>query len=119
MDKFIVAEINKSWEGNFDENTPLSELISQKLEAVVNTNHKRGYKLIDWKFISAIKGNLLNETIIAIFIRERDYIIGKTEREHQQYIKCLDCERTSYNENDIKYRFCGHCKKYHHNQQAQ
>lgn len=113
MEKFIVAEINKSWEGNFDENTPLSELICQRFETVINTNNKRGYKLSDWRFTSLINNGLLNETIIAVFVRERDYIIGKTEREHQQFIKCLACGKTSYHPDDVKHLYCGHCNKFH------
>lgn len=28
-------------------------------------------------------------------------------------IKCLICNRTSYNINDVKYKFCGNCNQYH------
>lgn len=28
-------------------------------------------------------------------------------------ITCLVCGRTSYNNNDIAYLYCGHCKAYH------
>ncbi len=41
MEKFIVAEITKNW----NTETPVKELISQKFELVINTNAARGYKL--------------------------------------------------------------------------
>ena len=28
-------------------------------------------------------------------------------------IKCLVCGRTSWNENDVKNRYCGNCHQYH------
>jgi len=39
------------------------------------------------------------------------YILG--EHEGKEYIKCLTCSRTSFNLNDIKERYCSHCKKFH------
>ncbi len=32
----------------------------------------------------------------------------------QPGIKCLDCGWTSYNHNDVAYRYCGHCDKFHY-----
>lgn len=63
MNKFIVAEITKNWTNQ----TPATELLSQKLEMVINTNDARGYKLVDWKISQVIYGNVFTETIIAIF----------------------------------------------------
>lgn len=82
MQQFIVAEISKSWEGNFDENTPLSELIARKFEAIINTNYTRGYRLYDWRFSTSIdEKGILNETIIAVF--ELDPRIPVIPVEHQ------------------------------------
>lgn len=63
MNKFIVAEVSKNW----DKQTPVAELLSQKFEEVINVNSERGYKLIDWKISSVVSEGVLNETIIAIF----------------------------------------------------
>jgi hypothetical protein len=41
------------------------------------------------------------------------YVLVETERLHQQGITCLTCGRTSYNQNDIKFLYCGHCNKFH------
>lgn len=30
-----------------------------------------------------------------------------------EYIRCLRCQMTSYNKNDIANRYCGYCKKFH------
>jgi ribosomal protein L37E len=45
--------------------------------------------------------------------KEKGYVFTVTERLHQQGIKCLECGRTSYNPNDIKFLYCGHCNKFH------
>jgi hypothetical protein len=67
MQRFIVAEIAKSW----DKNTPADDLLSQRFERVLNVNFERGYRLIEWKISSVINAEVLTETIIAIFeIRE-------------------------------------------------
>ncbi len=63
MQKFIVAEITKNWTNE----TPVSDLLSQQFEMVINTNYERGYKLIEWKASSAYYNEVLTETIIAIF----------------------------------------------------
>jgi hypothetical protein len=76
MKKFIVAEISKNWDGNFDENTPMSGLINQKFEEVINVNYHRGYNLSEWQFSNAFdrKGHL-NETILALFVLDETRII--------------------------------------------
>lgn len=61
--KFIVAEVTKNWTPE----TPVSDLLSQRFELVINTNFQRGYKLIDWKVSQTSNQNVLTETIIAIF----------------------------------------------------
>lgn len=42
---------------------------------------------------------------------------GRTYRishaDGRQTITCLVCGMTSYNENDVNHRFCGHCNKFH------
>jgi predicted transcriptional regulator len=63
MNRFIVAEVTKNW----DKDTPPTDLISQKFEAVINVNHERGYKLIEWKYNTVVNGDYLTELIIAIF----------------------------------------------------
>lgn len=65
MDKFIVAEISKSW----TDPTSIKEILSQKFEQVINVNYNRGYKITDWKISSIIHEGVLTETIIAIFER--------------------------------------------------
>jgi hypothetical protein len=69
MNRFIVAEVTKNWDGDTDIS---SELLSQKFELVINVNAERGYKLIDWKLTSLSDVNLLTETIIAIFELENE-----------------------------------------------
>lgn len=39
------------------------------------------------------------------------YLLG-TEN-NQPYIQCLQCGLKSFNQNDIKYRYCGHCHIFH------
>ena len=63
LQKFIVAEITKSW----DRATPVNNIISQQFEAVINTNMSRGYKLIDWRFNVFANNGHVSETIVAIF----------------------------------------------------
>jgi hypothetical protein len=62
-EKFIVAEITKNWTIE----SGVTNLISQQLERVINTNDARGYKLIHWLITSAAINGVLTETIIAIF----------------------------------------------------
>jgi hypothetical protein len=63
MDKFIVAEVSKSWKSG----DPATHLLSQKFEAIINVNLSRGYKLSDWKLGQVCIGDVFTETIIAIF----------------------------------------------------
>lgn len=35
------------------------------------------------------------------------------ERKGQWTITCLVCGMTSYNENDVKYQYCGKCSQFH------
>lgn len=63
MDKFIVAEVSKSWVSG----SPATDLLSQKFEAIINVNEKRGYRLSDWKLGQVCIGEVFTETIIAIF----------------------------------------------------
>lgn len=63
MDKFIVAEVSKTWnEENFN-----GTLLCQKFEQVINFNFNRGYKLIDWKFSATHYNAAFTESIIAVF----------------------------------------------------
>lgn len=65
MDKFIVAEVSKTWVPG----DPIAETLSQKFEYILNFNTKRGYKLTDWKLGQVCNGDVFTETIIAIFER--------------------------------------------------
>ncbi len=62
-ERFIVAEVSKSWKAG----DPVAELLSQKFEAIINVNEYRGYKLSDWKLGQVCNGDVFTETIIAIF----------------------------------------------------
>jgi hypothetical protein len=35
------------------------------------------------------------------------------ERAGHKGIKCLKCQRVSFNKNDIKFKYCGHCRTFH------
>jgi hypothetical protein len=63
VDQFIVAEVSKSWVPG----SPKTDLLSQKFEMVINVNHKRGYKLSEWKMAQILAEDVFTETIIAIF----------------------------------------------------
>lgn len=65
MEKFIVAEVSKSWKAG----DPATDLLSQKFEAIINVNLSRGYILTDWKLGQVCNGDVFTETIIAIFER--------------------------------------------------
>lgn len=43
----------------------------------------------------------------------RGYTIGWDIRANRYFIQCLTCGMKSYNENDIKYKYCGKCHKFH------
>jgi len=66
MERFIVAEITKNWYVD----SPATDILSQRFEAVINVNAERGYKLVDWKLNVSANGAALAETIIAIFEKE-------------------------------------------------
>jgi len=70
MEKYIVAEITKNWQ----KDGPVTDLISQRFENVINVNFNRGYALKDWKISTVVISEAncpelisLTETIIAIF----------------------------------------------------
>jgi len=63
MDKYIVAEVTKNWTLE----TQVDNLLSNRFETVININHARGYKLIDWKLGQTVMSEVFTETIIAIF----------------------------------------------------
>lgn len=63
INKFIVAEVSKSW----GENIPKDNTLSQEFEKVININDSRDYKLIEWKINVSYHDYTLIETIIAIF----------------------------------------------------
>lgn len=65
MDRFIVAEITKTWKRA----TPVDNLICQQFEMVINTNLQRGYKLADWRLCAVSNITTVTETIVAIFER--------------------------------------------------
>ena len=68
-DKFIVAEISKNWI-NGAEARPGSGLLSEQFELVIQTNHRRGYKLLQFQMHRfMVNFDEMNETIIAVFER--------------------------------------------------
>lgn len=68
--RFIVAEISKNWPEQHDERG-MRRLLAERFEDVIDTNHERGYRLVDWKldrFHWEQDGEThLNETIVAVF----------------------------------------------------
>jgi hypothetical protein len=62
--KFIVAEVSKNWQAG---DTAEQELLSQRFEAVINTNLARGYLLVDWKTSVYVHDEIVNESIFAVF----------------------------------------------------
>lgn len=48
-------------------------------------------------------------------IEENDtYVIFETDKARDRAaIFCKECERTSYNHNDVKCRYCGNCNMFH------
>jgi len=65
MEKFIVAEVSKSWKAG----DLVSRTLGQQFEDIINVNLSRGYKLSDWKLGQVCNGDVFTETIIAIFER--------------------------------------------------
>lgn len=45
-------------------------------------------------------------------INGKTYVIGKDSKNHS-YIICGHCGMTSYNENDIRMKYCGNCCTFH------
>lgn len=84
-ERYIVAEVSKNWPESEIEHAwwrahdddaahpehGMRRYLGQRFEDVINVNHARGYKLIDWKLNRWSDRNrgTLNETIIAIFER--------------------------------------------------
>jgi len=65
MTPFIVAEISKNW----PEEEP--GLLSERFEAVIETNRLRGYRLHSFQLNRwSPEPGKLNETIIAVFERQ-------------------------------------------------
>ena len=70
-DAVIVAEISKSWI-NGHEVTPGSGLLAEQFEHVINVNRFRGYRLRDFQIVTVmVSVNQMNETIIAVFEKEK------------------------------------------------
>lgn len=66
---FLVAEITKNW----TRETPATDLLSSRFEWVINVNHKKGYRLVDWRVNQFVNEDVLTETIFAIF-RKREVL---------------------------------------------
>jgi hypothetical protein len=69
MDRFIVAEISKTWVRG----EPISTVppVAQALEEIINRNFERGYRLHSFTLHRLIvTKNEMNETIIAVFEKE-------------------------------------------------
>lgn len=45
--------------------------------------------------------------------KKKGYVFMEHPQTKQQGIKCLTCNLTSYNTNDIRYRYCGYCHVFH------
>lgn len=70
-ERFIVAEISKTWVRG----QPISTVpvISQALEEITNRNYGRGYKLHSFTLHRInVNKDEMNETIIAVFERRDD-----------------------------------------------
>lgn len=65
--RFVVAEISKNWyQGHSQE----KGLLAERFEAVIEINHRRGYRLQSFSLHRLMTGpEFLNETIIAVFER--------------------------------------------------
>lgn len=44
---------------------------------------------------------------------DKTYEITIVTGSHTNAIKCLKCGKTSYNPNDVKYKYCGYCNEFH------
>lgn len=66
---FIVAEVSCNYCDGVLLN-PAAGLLSQRFEEVLNVNHARGYRLVDFRVDRVMTGPAdLNETLIAVFER--------------------------------------------------
>jgi hypothetical protein len=65
-DRFIVGEVSKSWK----DGEPMTNLLCQQFETVINVNAARGYVLRDWKIKAVTYTDGMTETIIAIFEKD-------------------------------------------------
>jgi hypothetical protein len=68
-ERFIVAEMSKNWIGD-EPYEPGTLLISHMLEHVINENHRRGYRLYSFVMNRVVSGDVLNETIVAVFEKQ-------------------------------------------------
>ena len=67
---FIVAEISKNYYADGRSLQPFA--LSQLFEEVIDVNHRRGYRLLSFQLHRLMtRPNELNETIIAVFERDR------------------------------------------------
>lgn len=41
------------------------------------------------------------------------FTVKDSQGKEQKGIECLGCGKLSYNPNDIKYRYCGYCNRFH------
>jgi hypothetical protein len=68
---FIVAELSKNW----DRGLPVADtgLLSEQFEVVIETNRRRGYRLVTFELDRMVVGDgHINETIIAVFERIKE-----------------------------------------------
>lgn len=47
---------------------------------------------------------------IMVILEEAKYVLGGSA---MPYITCLTCNKTSYYAKDIRYKYCGYCKRFH------
>lgn len=52
---------------------------------------------------------MTSDDVIIFLDLERRAIVA----EDQSWIKCLKCNMTSYNSNDVAALYCGHCHRFH------
>ncbi len=69
MNRFIVAEVSKSWiNGKPVSNSPL---LAQSFEAIIEVNRRRGYRLHSFQLHQVMTSiTAMNETIVAVFEAE-------------------------------------------------
>lgn len=64
----IVAEVSTNWDADIGEREGKPPLAVQ-FERVISTNLARGYSLHSWRLSRVMTGEVLNETILAIFVK--------------------------------------------------